>query len=84
MATNQQLADAERFFSLIKSSVSQLQNVKNSYSVAVNKYNGLTAPQKTALLSLVNLDQAEVDSIISQLNTITTAVNALPNVNATF
>lgn len=83
MATQQQLANADRFVGVIRNAVVQLQAIPASYATAIALYNGLTAPQKATFLALKNLDGAEFDAIIATLSTISTAINALPNVNPT-
>jgi hypothetical protein len=84
MATNAQLADAQKFFGVIRGAIVTLQGLQPQVASAITKYNGLTAGQKTGLLALINLDQAEADSIISALTTINTNINSLPNVTPSF
>jgi hypothetical protein len=84
MATQAQLANAERFYQTIRQALGSLKAISSAYTPAINFYNGLSAGQKTALLALKNIDQTELESALSTLSTITTSINTLPGVEPSF
>ncbi len=84
MATQAQLANAERFYQTIRQSISALKADSSAYTPAINFYNGLNAAQKTALLALKDIDQTELESVLTALSGITTSVNSLPSVSPSF
>ena len=83
MATQQQIANADRFVGILRNAVVQLQGIPTSYAAAIALYNGLTPTQKTSFLALKNLDQAEFEAIIATLSTIAADIATLPNINPT-
>lgn len=98
MATQSQIASAQKALGVARNMVVTLKALPaqntglfTGWNALVTAYNALTAPQKTAFLAIVNLDQTEFESNITAINNIqtslgniTSAINALPSVDPTF